>query len=277
MAKAQPGQIIAGAALKGAASWLQGGRRNALLALLCVGVLAFAALEAWKQYGATHAHFETYTVGVQGIEITPPPPWVRTSLKADVVRFGSLERLSLLEKDSTRRVSDAFALHPWVHHVQRVAKHYPASMSVELTYRKPVAVVEVEHGSKPGLLPVDREGVLLPPEDFTVGQVKALPRISVGKTFPAGAVGTAWGDDRVAAAALVAEGLCDNWPQETLFQIAALPAGSGGKQSTSFEIVARDGRRFPWGHAPGSEVTGEKIAADKRADLFKWAGTKEGS
>jgi len=274
MPKTQPAQIVAGAAIKSAASWLQGGRRNVLLALLCVGVLSFAALEAWKQYGATHAHVETYTVGAQGLQVTPPPPWVRATIKDDVVRFGSLERLSLLEKDSTRRVADAFALHPWVHQVHRVAKHYPASMSVELTYRKPVAVVEVEHGDKPGLLPIDRDGILLPPEDFTVGQVKDLPRISVGKTFPAGAVGTAWGDDRVAAGALVAEAVCGDWPQTALFQIALLPTPAGSKQKPAFEIVARDGRRMAWGHAPGSEGAGEKSAEEKRTELLKWAGEK---
>src|SRR6478672_3382973 len=96
-------QIAAAASLRTAATWLQGGRRNVLLALLCVGVLSFAALEAWKQYGATHAHFEAYTVGVQGLDVTPPPPWVRASIKADVVRLGSLENVSLLEKDATRR------------------------------------------------------------------------------------------------------------------------------------------------------------------------------
>src|SRR6478672_6848863 len=101
-------QIAAAASLRTAATWLQGGRRNVLLAMLCVGVLSFAALEAWKKYGATHAHFETYTVGIQGIEITPPPPWVRASVKSDVVRIGTLERVSLLETDTCQRVAQAF-------------------------------------------------------------------------------------------------------------------------------------------------------------------------
>ena len=268
-------QITAAATLRGAATWLQGGRRNVLIALVCLGVLGGAALEAWRQYGATHAHYETYTVSVQGLDITPPPPWVRATLKSEVVRFGSLENVSLLNVDTSRRVAQAFALHPWVHHVERVAKHYPASISVELAYRQPVGVVEVDHAGKAGLLPIDRDGILLPPEDFTVGQVKSLPRIAVGKTFPAGAVGTAWGEDRVVAAALIAELLRDDWLHSSLFQIAALPTiAAGSAQSPAFEIVARDGRRFPWGRAPGHEGAGEQTAAEKRSELLKWLGSE---
>jgi len=168
-------------------------------------------------------------------------------------------------------VAQAFAMHPWVHHVERVAKHHPASLKIELAYRRPVAVVEVERGDQPGLLPIDRDGILLPPEDFSVAQVKSLPRIAVGQTFPAGSVGTAWGDDRVAAAALVAEALCDDWPQAPLYQIAALPAIAGSTtRSATFEIVSRDGRRFYWGRAPGQEESGDKSIAQKREQLLQW-------
>jgi hypothetical protein len=268
-------QIAAAAPLRTAATWLQGGRRNILLVLFSIGVFGFAALEAWKQYGASHAHVEAYTVGPQGFDVTPPPPWVRASIKSDVIRLGSLEQVSLLEVDTSRRVAQAFALHPWVHHVQRVSKHYPASITVDVTYRRPVGVVEVERGDQPGLLPIDRDGILLPPEDFSVAQVKSLPRIAVGKTFPAGSVGTAWGEDRVAAAALIAEVLCDDWAHAPLYQIAALPAIAGDSaRSTAFEIVARDGRRFSWGPASGKEAAGEQSLAEKRSQLLKWIAEK---
>jgi hypothetical protein len=246
-----------------------------LLVLVSVGVLSFAAREAWTNYGSTHAHFEAYKVDPKAIEITPPPTWVRTSVKSEALRLGSLQDVSLLETDTTRRVAQAFALHPWVSQVQRVSKHYPASITVDLVYRKPVAVVEVEHGAKPGLLPIDRDGVLLPPEDFSMAHVKALPRIAAGKTFPAGAVGAAWGDERVVAAALVADVLCDDWAHSSLFQIVAVsPAAGGLPRNSSFEIVARDGRRFNWGLAPGREAKGEPTVAEKRAQLLAWLSQK---
>lgn len=263
------GTVAAGAILQ-LSAWLRGRRRNTLLALGVVGGLALAANEAWRHYGTTHAHWENYSVGPDAIEISPPPPWVRADIKTDVVRLGSLENLSLLERNTSQRVAEAFALHPWVSDVQRVAKFYPASIQVQVAYRKPVAVVEVEHEGQPGLLPVDRLGILLPPEDFSTGQVKLLPRVAVGKTFPVGAIGTSWGDERVAAGALVAEALCDDWGQTSLFRIEAQPTIAGGSADlTAFEIVTRDQQRFIWGRAPGREGSGEKTAQEKRARLLE--------
>jgi len=264
------GPLAVAAVLSLAADCVRGRRRNVLLALAVVGALASAAAEGWEHYGATHAHWETYSVSAADLRVTNPPPWVHGNVKGDVVRMGSLDRLSLLEHDTARQVAQAFALHPWVAEVKRVSKCYPARITVELAYRRPVAVVEVEHGGQPGLLPVDRDGILLPPEDFSAGQVKALPRIALGKTFPASSVGTAWGDDRVVAAALVAEVLCDDWSHMPLFQISARPPLSGAiEKATSFEIVARDGRRFYWGHAPGHERSKERTATEKRARLME--------
>jgi len=263
--------MAAAASLRGAASWLRGSRRNALLVLLSVGLLGFAALEAWKKYGASHAHMEAYSVPLQGYDISPPPSWVSATIKSDVIRLGSLEGISLLEADTSRRVAQAFELHPWVAKVHRVSKRYPASIGVELEYRRPVAVVEVSHGDHPGLLPVDGEGILLPPEDFSLGQVKSLPRISVGQTFPAGSIGTAWDDERVTAAAAIAQVLSEDWSRLPLYQIAAVPSIPGSApRATQFEIVARDGRRFFWGSAPSSHEAGATTAAEKRAQLLQW-------
>ena len=64
----QRGETAANAAQL-AASWLQGHRRNALLALAAVAAMAFAAAQTWKKYGATHAHWETYTLAGKDLKI----------------------------------------------------------------------------------------------------------------------------------------------------------------------------------------------------------------
>jgi hypothetical protein len=260
----------AGIAFRAVSAWLQGTRRNVLVALTVVAILAVAAGQAWQQYGASEAHSEAYLVGLAQIDVNPPPPWVHGDVKREAIRLGSLEQLSLLDRNATQRVSQAFALHPWVSDVRRVSKHFPASVEVNVVYRKPVAIVEVEYGGEPGLLPIDRSATLLRPEDFSTAQVKALPRIYVGRTFPVGSVGATWGDDRVAAAALVAELLCDEWEALQLHRIEALPSIAGGLQElTAFEIVANNGRRFVWGRAPGREASGERTSDAKRAALLE--------
>lgn len=263
-------EAAAATSLYVASAWLRGGRRSLLLILLALGGLSFAAYEAWTRYGAAHAHWESYSLTLRDVQMTPPPAWVRSDVRGDVARIGSLDSLSLLDHNLTRQVAHAFALHPWVAKVERVSKFYPAGLRVDLAYRRPVGMVEVEHQGKPGLLPIDRDGVLLPPEDFSAAQAKSLPRLSVGKTFPAGPVGSSWDDPRVTVAAILADFLVDDWAKHPeLFEIVAMPLTYGGLPETvSFEIVLRSGRRITWGRAPGREGSGEAIATEKRTKLF---------
>jgi hypothetical protein len=68
-------------------------------------------------------------------------------VRAEVIRDGSLTGLSLLDPQLTVKVFQAFAAHSWVENVSRVSKHPPggrAGVVVEMTYRKPVAMVEVD-------------------------------------------------------------------------------------------------------------------------------------
>ena len=245
-------------------------QRNALLLLAMLGGLGYAAFEAWKHWGASHAHWETYTLGWEEISVSPPPPWVRSDVKGDVARRVESTRLALRDQDLTRQVAQSFALHPWVAKVQRVKKAYPASLQVELAYRRPVAMVEVEHQGRAGLLPIDRDGVLLPPEDFTTGDAKALPRIRIEKAFPVGSVGSAWGDERVVGAARLAEVVAEKWSSSPLFCIAAQPLTPGGSaEATCFELLTRAERHILWGRAPGRESSGELHAAEKIEKLWE--------
>jgi hypothetical protein len=145
-----------------------------------------------------------------------------------------------------------------VERVVRVTKFFPARVQVELDYRRPVAMVEVEFQGQAGLLPVDRFGVLLPPKDFTAGDAKSLPRIRMDKTFPAGSVGSPWGDERVSGACRIAELLVDSWSNSPLFCIVALPLAPGATSAEArYELATRGERRLVWGRAPGKELAGE--------------------
>ena len=111
-------------------------------------------------------------------------------MKADVIADGGLKELNLLDPQVTVRVAQAFATHSWVKTVRRVRKHHPARIQVDLEYRRPAAMVEVDLAGEKGLLPVDETGVLLPPSDFSPDQAKEYPRIGIGHTTPAGPVGS---------------------------------------------------------------------------------------
>ena len=72
-------------------------------------------------------------------------------MRAEVFHDGNLNPpLSIMDDNLTRRVYDAFSLHPWVGKVRQVRKFYPARVEVELVYRKPVCMVAVQGGLAAG-------------------------------------------------------------------------------------------------------------------------------
>ncbi len=241
-------------------------------ALLIVGVILVAALTAraiWLRVRADVFRGSEYQLSFDDVEITPPPSWIRGNVKAEALRDGSLdEPLSLIDENLTERIAKAFALHPWVARVERVTKHYPAGASVDLVYRRPVAMVEVQDG----LFPVDSGGVLLPSADFTAAEARNYPRIADVTSQPMGPVGTSWNDASVTGAARIAEVLSPIWRELRLYQIRLRPDASQSRaEGGEFHLITRTGNVIPWGNPPGDESPPEPNAADKIARLKKYA------
>lgn len=269
--------------------------QQAIFVLLILGGAAAGAMLAWQHFGEKVADQPEYHLLAEQIEITPRPAWVRTDVKAEVVRDAGLTKLNLLSPQVTVQVAQAFATHSWVAEVRRVAKHFPAKVTVELIYRKPVAMVVVPmEDKKPGLLPVDTHGVLLPPADFSATEAtNDFLRIAVGGSLPAGPIGTPWGDQKVIGAAAIASALSTRWKELFIYQIN-LASGSrsnfrdrplyeiltafrvpiegkskdGNGQKKEYETVA--GPKILWGHAPGDELPQEATASQKIARLLQF-------
>jgi hypothetical protein len=209
---------------------------------------------------------DDYRVTPEKIVIGDLPAWIHCDLKAEVMRDASLERsLSLLDEDLTKRLANAFSLHPWVARVDRVSKHHPARVEVHLTFRRPVAMVEVSGG----LLPIDEVGILLPSADFSPAEAKQYPRISRVESHPSGPVGANWGDANVSGGAKIASILADRWKKLRLYRILA-PTHTIADEYTdrfTYELITHAGTRLLWGRPPGSEPTGELKAGEKVARL----------
>jgi hypothetical protein len=165
--------------------------RQAIFVVLILGGAAAGVFLAWQHFSGKVSERPEYHLQAEDIEITPRPDWVRSDVKAEVVRDSGLTKLSLFEQQVTVQIAQAFATHSWVAEVRRVSKHYPAKVTVDLVYRKPVAMVVVvmqgKNGPESGLLPVDVHGVLLPPADFSKTEAnEEFLRLSVGGNLPAG-------------------------------------------------------------------------------------------
>jgi hypothetical protein len=242
-----------------------------LLFLLGLGV---GSHYLWQRGAPTVARHPQYQITTEGIHITPPPPWIRSDLKAQVLRDAGLTTLSVLDDWDTlsRRIKDAFEFHPWVASVERITKRLPASLEIELKYRRPVAAVESGDASGVSFLPVDEHAVRLPEGDLTDAERRYLPRITGVTGRPL--VGDTWNDPRVAGGAKLAAALSDVWQKLRLVEIiSALSAAANNDSHTyTYDIITSGGTRVVWGAAPGEESsTGESEFDLKRKRLMDYA------
>jgi hypothetical protein len=237
-------------------------------AKLLAGAIALAAVVigghiVWTRVREHVAARDDYRLTARDISITQPPAWIRADVKTEVLRNSGLaaEPLSILDDNLVERVQRAFSLHPWVAKVERVSKSHPAHVEVELTYRRPVAMIEVPGG----LLPVDMEGVLLPSDDFSPLAARSYPRISGIESSPLGPTGTKWGDPVVAGGARIADVVKPVWEDLGVRAIRWVkpPASSESAGPASYELVTAAGNAVAWGAAPDSGATEEPTPQEK--------------
>ncbi len=246
-------------------AWLFGPARRGTVSVCLAGMFGAGWYGAWQVVGARALASPAYHLSAGQVEVTPPPEWVHADLVAEALRNAGLDGdHSLFDDDLTARLHAAFAVHPWVAEVGRVRKHHPARVSVELTYRVPVCMVEVPGG----LLAVDAGGVLLPSRDFTPVEAARYPRLAGIQTIPVGPPGTCWGDPQVVGAAKIAAVLKPHWQELGLERIAPCPLVDiqFGSDPT-YELVTRGSTRIQWGRSPESESPGELSPAEKTARL----------
>ena len=233
----------------------------------------------WRHYAPVVARHPQYQLTAENIHITPLPAWIRTDVKAEVLRDAGLAgNLSLLDDWDTlcRRISDAFRFHPWVASVGRIRQRLPAALEIDLEYRRPIAAVESTDSSGVAFLPIDVHAVRLPEADMSEIELRYLPRITGITGRPL--LGDVWRDERVMGGAKLAAELADVWQPLRLVEIMpSIQLQSRGEEKFyTFEIIASGGTRIVWGTAPGQEViAGESPCAVKRQRLLEFA-TKNG-
>lgn len=199
-----------------------------------------------------------YQFSTRNIRVTPANRWVPRDLVAQVVRRGRVpEQLSLLDGDLADRLGAAFAGHPWVARVDQVRVSRDNGIFVAMEFRTPVLMVETARGT----YPVDIEGVLLPPTDFSAAEVERFPHLRNVKSQPAGPAGVPWGDivvlggARLANAVAPGQDLARYWDR---FQLVAIEAPTRSRTDQdladlTYGLLTRGGSRIVWGRPPGGD------------------------
>lgn len=241
---------------------------KAIFGVMLVTSSSFGLVALWRTYMPPVV--EGHSVSIDSIIVNQPPDWIISDIKQEALIAGSIPGTRFNDKNLTLKVAEAFRLHSWVERVVRVNKRYPDTIVVQLEYRRPVAMVEVNVNHQPGLFPVDVDGVLLPTADFTAEAAAQYPRICAVDTAPLGIPGSPWGDPRVHDAALLAAALTPYWDRLDLHRIIAMNsfASTRGRTHHHFRLMTRTGAQIIWGHAPGLEKVGESQADKKIARLL---------
>ncbi len=208
---------------------------------------------------------QEYWLTLQKVEIPPSPPWIHGDIREKVFSDASLDGpLSIMNKDLADRVARAFSLHPWVARVLQVRKHYPAYVTVDLVYRRPVCVVEVDTGGTVQLLPVDVEGVVLPKDDSSPVELSQYPRLVGISTLPMGMEGTYWGDPCVLGAAQIAASFGEEWSKLGLDRIVVVADSKETiGDARTYELYTRRNTHVLWGRSPEHVLADELSPADK--------------
>lgn len=189
-------------------------------------------------------------------------------VRSEVIRNAGLDgRLSTLDNSFMSVVQDAFVLHPWIDSVGSIRKRFPGGVDVEVTYRKPIAVVEMSSPQGVMLIPVDQHAVHLPTGDVPEVYKRYLPRIQNIIERPP--VGQRWDDLRMTGATDLAYRLADCWEQLSLVDIlpSSRPEIMDEHRYFVYDLMTRGGTRIVWGAAPAQSPPGEDNFDAKLARL----------
>ena len=186
-----------------------------------------------------------YLLSADNVSVSPPPDWVPEQFVENILNSSGLNQTgSLLDKTSPQKLAAAFAAYPWVDKVEQVVLRYPSGADVKLSYRVPTALVELPQR---GVVPVDRNGILLPMEYLTADRRNEHVIIQGIQTTLPGSAGTPWGDPLVQASAQLAETLMDIAKPLKLARIIptmeTMPAGA----RVVCRLKTAAGTEFHWG------------------------------
>jgi hypothetical protein len=253
-----------------------------LFAVLPLTILSYLG---WYHFVAERVDEALYSLSVENIKLSEPPPWVAGDLVKDVYDTTALNRISLLDPDASPMIARAFETHRWIHSTTRVSKSYNEGVEVEVVYRKPLAmlIVSTETVQPPatleefqssdsqnlGMFPLDKEGVILPqiaPElvDDFFYVIAPGAQVTSQEGLPC--------NDPSIVAALSLCSTLESFREKLGLKsvVVARDFNSTSQEPWLLTLNTQDNRQIMWGHPPGYELSGEPSVQDKLTRLSAW-------
>ena len=255
----------------------------ATLYLGCSALVLFIAIGCWEKYSDRIIDARAMTLTPEKIQMTPQPAWVRADLKQLVLgNTGDItpadnpmyDPPSIMDVSLVPQTVSALLSVGWIESIDHVEKS-KAGLDIDLTYRQPVAIVEVSRTTvkgfkqtKPVMLHIDRTGTLMgrglseSPDDFllvSIDQPMYMDQLIAWSQ---------WQDQRVQSAAAISDAVREVWKPMGLYRLMTWRDQSNASdRRIPFQFWTKMGQKtgvkIIWGNAPGNELPGEATAAAK--------------
>lgn len=249
----------------------------ATLVLLVTVATIGGTIVLWKDHQAAIVELEDYLLTPEKVVINSLPEQDVERLKTLIVEPDSeSEPMTILDPGLVSRTASRLKQVGWIQSVQRVQKS-SAGLNIEIECRSPVGLVELnrvtvlnwQSDSDDQLIPVDRFGIILPPE-MAVGRPLIRFTIFEPKILPNDEAFSCTADERIQGCAEIASLISERWKEFGFYRITSLrPAGQSNDPKIPFEIWTdtRTATKVIWGNPPGKELSSEASAKVKLAIL----------
>ncbi len=251
----------------------------AILFLAATVVIIGTAIFGWERYKNRILPPDQFRLTADNLTIVPHPTWASPDLREVILgdqRQQGYQPKSVMDSNLVPDVAHRLHSIGWIENIDSIQKSH-SGLSVELTYRQPVGMVEINAMTMPksafkDLQPVnlhiDRHGVVL------AGGLSEQPGqhllISIGNPMYMDQIlpWAQWQDVRVQGAARIAEVIGDQWKSMGFYRLMTYRKRTNATdQRVPFQLWTEPGRKYRvhviWGNPPGAEMENEALAAEK--------------
>jgi hypothetical protein len=251
----------------------------ATLFLVATVLIIGTSIISWERYKNRILPPEQYQLTAENLQVSPQPAWtspdVRTMILGDQ-RGQDYQPKSIMDTALVPAVASTLKSVGWIENIDGIQKS-KHGLDVQLTYRRPVGMVEINamtvspaefKGKKAVNLHIDRQGVVMAgPHSEQPGDHLL---ISIGNPMNMDQLlsWSQWQDVRVQGAAKISDALQDRWKALGFFRLTTFRSRANATdQRIPFQLWTEPGRKYRvhliWGNPPGQELANEASAAEK--------------
>ena len=273
-------RIISGISLRGTLL------HPATLFLFAATFLLMISIFCWERYKVKLLPPGQYQLTSANLKISPRPTWPSPDLDEVIlgdVRQTGYQPPSVMDSALVPEVARRLESIGWIEKIDQIKKS-KAGLDVQLTYRHPVGMVEINEITipdaevqdlKPVNLHIDRHGVLLGDGLSERRGQHLLISISDPMYRDQLLPWAQWQDRRIQGAAKIGAALQGRWKPMGFYRLMTYRnRANATDRRVPFELWTDPSRRFRvhliWGNPPGEELAGEASLSEKLMAMEKY-------